>query len=727
MAPPPPESLTSHGPALRALARRLVGEAAAEDLVQEAWLAALRRPPRDPGALRAWLLRVTARAAANHHRGIARRAAREHACARAEAVPAAAEVAGERALARALRRGLERLGEPYRTVLHLRFYEDLPPRAIARRTGRPVETVRCQVRRGLARLRAELRAETGDRRAWGAALLPLVRRPRRLVPAALVAAAAVTVAVVIASVAIEAGSPGRLTPPRVEATPAVLATAGPDDLERRIPRRRIGRPPVSSGASRPASLPASTSRPPAGETGLLYRLRVEGARAGAPLFARLAVEGDPRATEHHVPVAIEWVPDGTALVRFPAVRPPSQTRNATRAALRLTVASPDGLQAGAARVHPWDGEYPRPVRVRLEPRAALAGTVREAGGAPLGDVELRVGCRTVARTDGAGRFRAGGLAEGAATVVARATRHASVEEGVVLVAGERASLDLVLAPLPTGRVAGRLTSRTGTHRPRGDVRLRSVAEPWRELRATPFEALGGWRFVFEEVPAGEVEVLPPLGDHRAWSPARLRVGVPASSLVFECQDDGPTGAIAVRARDARTGEPLEGARFALLVDRERRGTEAAVEVAGTVTPRPVSPGSPAATGVPSDLPLAWVVEADGFRSVRGTRADLVREGERLVADVALEPAPRLVLWFGTGPPSEGGRPLEGVAVCAGDAVLGRSGADGHLVLELVYDPGPLRARLAGWEVGAWHGFEDGRRVEARRAHHVYLRETEANG
>ncbi|MEM1453210.1 MAG: sigma factor-like helix-turn-helix DNA-binding protein, partial [Planctomycetota bacterium] len=65
------------------------------------------------------------------------------------------------------------LDEPYRTVVLLRFFEELPPRAIAKRTGRPVETVRKQTQRGLERLREALQARYGDRGAWAVALLPL--------------------------------------------------------------------------------------------------------------------------------------------------------------------------------------------------------------------------------------------------------------------------------------------------------------------------------------------------------------------------------------------------------------------------------------------------------------------------------------------------------------------------------------------------------------------------
>src|SRR5262249_19515947 len=69
-------------------------EAAADDLVQEAWLAALTRPPRE-GRLRPWLREVARNFARQHHRGKARRAARE-AVARAPAGPEAPPEVAER-------------------------------------------------------------------------------------------------------------------------------------------------------------------------------------------------------------------------------------------------------------------------------------------------------------------------------------------------------------------------------------------------------------------------------------------------------------------------------------------------------------------------------------------------------------------------------------------------------------------------------------------------------
>src|SRR4029077_6361026 len=65
------------------------------------------------------------------------------------------------------------LDEPYRAVVLLRFFEHLPPRAVARRLQVPVETARTRLKRALAQLRARLdRHSRGDRAAWCALLLP---------------------------------------------------------------------------------------------------------------------------------------------------------------------------------------------------------------------------------------------------------------------------------------------------------------------------------------------------------------------------------------------------------------------------------------------------------------------------------------------------------------------------------------------------------------------------
>src|SRR6185503_19065657 len=78
-----PEEVSRYASSLKRLARALVGDAhLAEDLVQDAWVMALRKPPRTPGALGAWLVTVAQRLSRNAGRSSARRVDREQRSAR---------------------------------------------------------------------------------------------------------------------------------------------------------------------------------------------------------------------------------------------------------------------------------------------------------------------------------------------------------------------------------------------------------------------------------------------------------------------------------------------------------------------------------------------------------------------------------------------------------------------------------------------------------------------
>lgn len=174
---PTADELQRHARWIRRLAGDLLrDEGAAEDLVQEVWLAALTHPPAD-GRLRPWLRHVARNFARMRHRGNARRAERE----REARLPAAPEQPDAYVLRleaeQRLSRELAALDEPFRSVLMLRYYEDLEPAEIAARLGLPGGTVRWRVMRALALLRERLdRVHGGDRRAWGLALAPLVRQ-----------------------------------------------------------------------------------------------------------------------------------------------------------------------------------------------------------------------------------------------------------------------------------------------------------------------------------------------------------------------------------------------------------------------------------------------------------------------------------------------------------------------------------------------------------------------
>jgi RNA polymerase sigma factor (sigma-70 family) len=172
-----PHALLAHAAWLRRLARSLVGDgAAADDLVQETWVAALRRPPDASRPLRPWLRRVLENAARFRWRGETNRATREaHVAALADdATPSSDELLARHEAQQLLARLVGELGEPYRSTILLRYAEGLEPTEIAHRQGIPAGTVRWRLTEGLARLRAQLDdTHSGDRRAWMIVLGPL--------------------------------------------------------------------------------------------------------------------------------------------------------------------------------------------------------------------------------------------------------------------------------------------------------------------------------------------------------------------------------------------------------------------------------------------------------------------------------------------------------------------------------------------------------------------------
>ncbi|MEM7205946.1 MAG: RNA polymerase sigma factor [Planctomycetota bacterium] len=155
---------------LRGLARSLVDEDSADDLLQETLLVALHRDRTRTGRLRPWLAGIARKLALGRVRARARERRRVERCAVAEPEPGAADAVLEVAARRRVVAAVTALDEPYRSAVLLRFFEGLPPREIATRLRAPVETVRTRLKRGLATLRTGLDAEFGDRETWRRAL-----------------------------------------------------------------------------------------------------------------------------------------------------------------------------------------------------------------------------------------------------------------------------------------------------------------------------------------------------------------------------------------------------------------------------------------------------------------------------------------------------------------------------------------------------------------------------
>ena len=163
-------------PSLRRLALSLVSdEHAAGDLVQEAWLAALLRredSPRDPAR---WAQVVVRHLRHGLRRSDDRRRTREMLSVDAKPSPAPDTLLERSQTLRGVASAAAEIDEPYRTVIRLRYWEDLSPPDIAARLDRPVDTVKTQLRRGLETLRERLdREHGGDRRAWMAPLVLLL-------------------------------------------------------------------------------------------------------------------------------------------------------------------------------------------------------------------------------------------------------------------------------------------------------------------------------------------------------------------------------------------------------------------------------------------------------------------------------------------------------------------------------------------------------------------------
>lgn len=171
------ELLLTHAAFVRGLARSLLrDEHQAEDVAQQTLAIALEKPPARTDGLRGWLATVARNLVRERGRRDVRRDVWEQRAARPEGsgAPSPEDIVAREALRRTVVEAVLQLDEPYRDVLLLRFYEELPPRRIAARLDMPVETVRTRIKRGLARLRAHLDAQHGgDRSQWMAALLPL--------------------------------------------------------------------------------------------------------------------------------------------------------------------------------------------------------------------------------------------------------------------------------------------------------------------------------------------------------------------------------------------------------------------------------------------------------------------------------------------------------------------------------------------------------------------------
>ncbi len=244
------DELIAHADGVRALAHGLLVDAnAADDLVQDACVAALTRPPAESVPPRAWFVGVVRNLARRSHRSRANRLRRERCVAKPESVPSSAEAVAQLETHRRLVEVVMVLSDPYRTAIVLRYFDGLAPREIAERLGVPANTVHTWTHRGLAMLRARLETERDD---WRAALLPLldsrVGRPPIVPSLPFAGVLAMTTkqsaAILIASLALFGVAAGVFAVVKRPAAGPAGADLAPEDA-RAAPRRQ--RAPVEVG------------------------------------------------------------------------------------------------------------------------------------------------------------------------------------------------------------------------------------------------------------------------------------------------------------------------------------------------------------------------------------------------------------------------------------------------------------------------------------------------
>ncbi len=159
--------LSQHAAGLRGLARDLLRDPhAADDVVQATMHQALAHRQLRQGPRGGWLHRTLVNFVHQWRRGERRRLAREASLPIPEPAPAMADQLARRELLRAVTDAVLRLDEPYQTTVFLRYFEDLPPRAIARATATNTATVKSRLARGLVMLRARLDQQHGQRGDW---------------------------------------------------------------------------------------------------------------------------------------------------------------------------------------------------------------------------------------------------------------------------------------------------------------------------------------------------------------------------------------------------------------------------------------------------------------------------------------------------------------------------------------------------------------------------------
>ncbi|MCH9687550.1 MAG: sigma-70 family RNA polymerase sigma factor [Deltaproteobacteria bacterium] len=239
---------------IHAIARRLAGASDAEDVAQEAVIAAQQTD--DKG--RDWLFGVVRNQWRMRARAATRRRSRERHAPAIGRIEDPEARAVRTQVAEILRRSLESLSDRDRRIVTLRYCEDWNASEIGDALGLPPATVRTRLRRSLAKLRERLELQYEGHRPWQASFL-LLPSPSTAAHPVTASGGASTTAVSVSAIVILSG---------LVALGVVAAASqrSDDDALAQQPRHRAGSPELavssepssSSGTSGARALPSSS-------------------------------------------------------------------------------------------------------------------------------------------------------------------------------------------------------------------------------------------------------------------------------------------------------------------------------------------------------------------------------------------------------------------------------------------------------------------------------------
>jgi RNA polymerase sigma factor (sigma-70 family) len=690
---PRPEELLNQSGWMRDLALSLLTDpAAADDIVQEACLAALARPPSADRPLEPWLARVVRNFAWKRRRREARRAVHEREAFVEEPVPGPEATLERIELQRTVLAAVAAIPEPFRTTVVERYLQGRSSADIARSLDLPEGTVRWRLKRGLDELRERLDTRFGAREAWSVLLAPLAlplntavapapgplaRLPLEPGVLTMIGASKIVLALTLGAAAV-----GYLLwrddgVERGAKSSAVLAETTPDASPAKAPERalapaeRAEQREAQAAAPKPSAvteLPAPTHAPEARPTEALVQMRfvdAQGApwrdvlvvprwdessqtRSGADGRVQLRLDADEGVSEWSVAFLARRTGCATRLLRATAtpgrtadlgdvlLEPGSRAEGRVLDGEGVALA---GAEVGLATPEPFQSEFHG--ETAAEP--ADEGLVRRHGAEGFDET-------STVKSDASGAFALDGIAPGRWRLWARAKgmRYGWTEPFDVVAGQNVFGIELRLpAMLVTDRITGIVLDPDGKPLPRARLVSSYELENESSSSSQDLDADGRFDVVLRRDAVYAFVASDP--EHRYADAIATDVAPGTRELELRLSARQPFE-VAVHDRE---GKAIEDGRFLLAMQVSGASVEDSsatrIEAGLYRLSRPA-------------LPFRMEVEADGYLPARF--AELRPESVGARFEVVLDVAPRL-----RGRVLAEGRPVAGARVSLHRAVV----------------------------------------------------------